>query len=453
VGGLRWQKFAGHLAEAGLGLDAITLDPDQLAARDPARLADLPGSTRVYGVRQPRLASERLEQGLLALWRRARAGGSKVATASSSGVPGTRPPGPRADSFSRQEILTAQVPGADFRRAYNAWQELSRVEKWAGAAAELAMTIFEPGVHRAVVSCGPPHPVHEGARLVARRTGLPLVVDLRDPWALVERLPAHIASPVWYRLAARAERQVVEDAALVVLNTEPACAAMRASHPAQAERMVAIMNGCDEEPIPGVARNERFLVAYAGSVYLDRDPRPLFQAARRLATELSLTPARFALEFMGNAQAYRGASLGQIAAEEGVGDYLRVHPPRSRGEALQFLAGASLLLSLPQDSEMAIPSKVFEYMQYDAGILALAEPDSATGVLLRDTTADCVSPRDIEGIARVLRTRYLAWRQGETPPALARDEQFTRRYQARRLLERLSPLLSPGPAPEPAWAR
>ncbi len=333
------------------------------------------------------------------------------------------------------------MTGSGLARAWHARQDLARIEAWARAAADIGAQILEPGVHRAIISCGPPHPVHEGARRLARGSGLPFIVDLRDPWALVERLPAHIASPYWYRRSARDERRVVADASLIVLNTESAQAAMQRSHPDRADRIRCVMNGCDEEVAVMAERTDRFLVAYAGSVYLDRDPRPLFRAARAVIEELGLTPAEFAIEFMGNARSYGGHTLGSIAGQEGVGEFVRVHAARPRAEALAFLAGASMLLSLPQDSEMAIPSKIFEYFQYDAFLLALAEHDSATERLLRGTTADTVSSRDIAGITRVLRERYLGWKRGERPQALAREERFTRRHQAGLLLAALAPLI------------
>jgi hypothetical protein len=442
VGALRWQKFARHLAGAGIGLDVITLDPSDLARRDDSRLADLPDGIRVFGVTQPSLPSERLERALLKMKRLLRKPAPAAAAIAQSDRGAGKPAGTAASpgSYSRSEIL-AGTPGWSLDRAYHARQDLERIRAWAHVAAALGSRILTPGLHQAVISCGPPHPVHEAARIVARAGHLPLVIDLRDPWALVERLPSHIASPAWYRRSARDERRIVRDAALVVLNTDPALRAMRSSHPADADRMVCVMNGCDDDLVPAPPRSSRFLVAYAGSVYLDRDPRPLFRAARQVATELGLTPAEFGLEFMGNVQAYGGRTLGAIAAEEGVGEFVRIHPTRPRADALAFLASASMLLSLPQDSEMAIPSKIFEYAQFNAWVLALAEPTSATAELLRGTAADTVSSRDIGGIANALRGRIEGWRRGERPEALARIDRLSRRYQAGVLLAALQPLI------------
>jgi hypothetical protein len=201
------------------------------------------------------------------------------------------------------------------------------------------------------------------------------------------------------------------------------------------------MNGCDDDPAPATSRKSRFIVAYAGSIYLDRDPRPLFQAARQAVTRLGASPDSFSIEFMGNAQSFGGRTLDAIAAEEGIGEFVRVHSARPRAEALEFMAGATVLLSLPQDSEMAIPSKIFEYFQFEAWILALAEPGSATDLLLRGTGSDTVSSRNVEGIAGAMVERFRAWERGERPPVLARETRFTRRYQAGLLFQALEPLL------------
>jgi hypothetical protein len=198
------------------------------------------------------------------------------------------------------------------------------------------------------------------------------------------------------------------------------------------------MNGCDEEPVPAPDRRQRFVEAYVGSIYLDRDPRPLFRAARTVVTELGLTPEQITIEFMGKAQRYGGKTLDMIAAEEGVGAYVRGHPARPRAEALTFLARASVLLSLPQDSEMAIQSKTVEYFQFEVWILALAEQNSATEQLLRGTGADTVSAHDIEGLTAVFRSRYQEWERNVRPAALSRDPRFARRNQATRLIHGLS---------------
>jgi hypothetical protein len=112
-----------------------------------------------------------------------------------------------------------------------------------------------------------------------------------------------------------------------------------------------------------------------------------------------------------------------------------------------------VLVSLPQDSHMAIPSKVFEYMRYEAWLLALAEPASATAALLRDTAADVVRPGDMDALADVLRRRYLDFREGRRPARIASDPRFSRRAQAERLFAAIDGVLEAAPHPLEAHAR
>jgi glycosyltransferase involved in cell wall biosynthesis len=431
VGALRWQKLARYAAERGWGLDVITLADADFEARDLNRLHDLPQGVRTYGVALPRLRVESLGD---ALWRASRRFGWLLSRAGNGAVPPVAAQGRRA-SLGRAEIRWWPREGRDIARAYFAWLGYVRAGRWARLAVRRALEIIEPGVHRAVISCGPPEMAYEAGRLVAQATTLPFIMDLRDPWSHLQRLPEAIASPVWLWFAARSERRAVAQAALIIANTEPLRNALRRAYPEAANRTIAVPNGYDEDSIPPQRHGCRFTIGYAGSIYLDRDPRALFRAVARVVTELGLKPGDCAIELMGSVATFNGVELETIAAEEGVEAYLRVRPAGTRAEALRFLSRAALLVILPQDSDMAIPAKLFDYMLFDAWVLALAERGSATEVLLRGSGADVVAPSAVDAIAQVLRRRYGEYARGERAVRLATHERYSRRAQARVLFE------------------
>ena len=450
VGALRWQKFARHVAERGWGLDVITLDPSSHLRTDQSRLEDLPPGTCVYGIRATELWISRMEDAAWRLLRRLRPrqaiperpAADTARAAASKGSASCRP-----TSLGRHELQWRFPTTREFLRAYYAGVDFARDAAWARRAAAVAMRVVKPGVHDAVITCGPPHMAnHEAGRLVSLETTLPLVVDMRDPWSLVQRLPEYVASPVWLQLAARAERCVVAHAALVVANTEPARLALRAAYPDASHRIITVTNGYDEEQVPPSRHNERFTIAYAGTIYLDRDPRLLFRAAARVVREFGLGPSRFGIDFIGNAASYGGVAVDELARQEGLEGFVTVGPPRPRREAMHFLADATVLVSLPQDSDMAIPSKIFEYMPFNAWLLALADRGSATELLLRDTDADVVAPDDVDGVARALRERYRQHAAGVRPTALAAIRRFSRRAQAELLLDALEECIRQRPS-------
>jgi hypothetical protein len=436
AGALRWEKLSHYAAEHGWAMDVVTLHPASLVSADATRLEGLPAGIRVYGIPDDRLWVERVEHGVWRGYRRIR---GVLGTHAIGGAPttlvGSRAVA-RADSLARSEIRwTLQGLPQGLRRAYSAWVDHSRQARWARAAADLGLRLSRLGTYEAVVSCGPPHIAHEGGRRAAMAMGVPHVMDLRDPWSLVQRLPESIASPVGLAIATRFERRTIARAALVVANTEPSRLALQERYPEARSRIITVMNGYDEDPVPRSRHGRRFTIAYAGTIYLDRDPRMLFRAAACVVRELALEPADFHIVFMGEAASFDGVPTDVIARKEGLDGFFGIRPPASRRETIEFLADATVLFSLPQDSDMAIPSKIFEYMRHDAWILAIAERDSAIERLLRGRDADVVAPRDLEGLTAVLRKRYLQYARGEHPRNLTIDPSCSRREQARKLFE------------------
>jgi glycosyltransferase involved in cell wall biosynthesis len=449
IGSLRWQKMSTYVGERGWGLDVVTVDPSCLQSADPSSLAELPTGTRVYGVRTSVPWIERVVGGAWKTYRRVRPYREHRTAAAAAVAAAPQRESAAVGSLGRAEIRWTWRSPREVVRTYHAWADYARSGGWSRDATALALRLIQPGVHGAVITSGPPHMAHEAGRLVSRATGLPCVMDMRDPWSLVERLPEDLASPAWLRLADRHEHRAVNQAALVSTNTEPLRLAMRDRYPKARDRIITVMNGCDVEPLPPPRHGRRFIIAYAGEIYLDRDPRLLFRAAARTIGELALEPADFGIEFIGRVDRFGSAFVSDIAREEGVERFVTLGPPRPRRAALEFLAGATMLVSLPQDSKMAIPAKIFEYLRFDAWVLALATHDSATGMLLRGSGADVVVPDDVDGLVRVLRERVLQYRNGIRPTRIARDGRFSRRAQAERLLDAIAACTNGAPpAPE-----
>ena len=96
------------------------------------------------------------------------------------------------------------------------------------------------------------------------------------------------------------------------------------------DRIVTIRNGSDETPLPSGSPATRFSIRFAGSIYLDRDPRLVFRAAAQVVRELGLTPDTFGFSFMGEVASFGGMSLQAIAREEGIEAFVEVMPPRPR---------------------------------------------------------------------------------------------------------------------------
>jgi glycosyltransferase involved in cell wall biosynthesis len=436
AGALRWEKMSDFAAERGWALDVITLDPAGQTEPDCRRLDRLPSGIRLYGVPTQRSWLDSFEDSAYKIFRRLRL--------TLDGTAASKPAGTQqsSDDLRVPALEDLHWPPRnlrDCRKSYDAWRDYDKHGRWARRAAQIAMKIVPTSGCDAVITCGPPHMAHEAGRLVSSATGLPLVVDMRDPWSLVQRLPESLASPVWRQLARRYEQPIIEQASLVVANTEPARIALAEQYPRARTQIITVTNGYDEEPLPGPSHRRCFLMVYAGTVYLDRNPSVLLKAAGRVVREIGLSPTQFSIVFIGAMDT--DLQVRDLATRENLTDFVRVEPPRPRQELFELLAGAAMLVSLSQDSDLAVPSKVFEYLRFHAWVLALADEGSATEMVLRGTGADIVAADDVDALTTVLRNRYQQFAAGVRPTPLASRTNLSRRTQASIFFDALEKVL------------
>lgn len=440
VGAQRWAHLAAYAVEHGWDIDVITIAISDIAKPDLQQAAALPPGICIHHVpwRRPlaEAATIRTWGALRAITGKRTPNAAEVA--SSARADEARPP-------AAPGLLPPAIKRAVGRakRTFNAWIATQHVLPWARDAGRMGRALGSRHVYAAVVTSGPPHGLHLAGRELAGRLGVPLVVDYRDLWALVERLPADYASPLWYHLARRQERRALAAASLVVTNTPVASSVMREAYPELAERIITVMNGSDGAT-PSPQFKDRFLIGFAGTIYLDRDPRLVFRAASRVVRERGLTPSEFGMRFIGNVERYNDTYLTTIAAEEGVSDYLEILPFQPRARAYELLAEAPVLLSLPQDSHAAIPAKVFEYTAFAAWMLVLAARGSATERLLRGSSAYVIEPTDVDGMFRTLLDVYDEFRAGGRPEPVGAYGKFERREQARILFDAIDACVSRG---------
>lgn len=329
--------------------------------------------------------------------------------------------------------------GHGWRRVFRSRAHFALADVLARRASAIGVELTAMTQYDVVLSSGPPHAAHEAAKTIAARARLPLVLDMRDPWSDESAMPDELRGAVWLRETRARERACVSAANLVVVTSQTHEELQVAKYPDVRGRIVTVMNGADSDPLPTGSPGNRFVIAFTGLIYLGRNPRPLFQAAARVARTTGASPNEFAVEFMGG-DACEGVPLTTIAREEGLGAHFRSHGLRPRREALELLSNATLMVSLPLRTEMTLPAKLFEYTRFDAWLLALADSDSATARLLADTDADVVPPDDVDAMEGAIARRFAEFRAGVRPIALNRDGRFDRATQSARLFDALEEL-------------
>lgn len=262
---------------------------------------------------------------------------------------------------------------------------------------------------RSLVRQAPPHCLYAtgspwsgllvGA-LLKRSTGIPLVLDFRDPW-VTNPYRAHF--PSWRkRVEQWLEGYTVRSADLVIANTRGLRDEFRARYTGPAApRFEAVYNSVDRRVAapPAAARpGARIRLAHAGFFYGPRDPLSFLRAvARRRYSAASGLPDDLAVDLIGAVELEY--SLENLLSELRIDDIVTLHGPVPHAHCDAMLRSADAYLLLQPGTKTQLPSKLFEYVTFGKPILTLAEPGGETyrfaAEELTSLVADCADEEDI----------------------------------------------------------
>ncbi len=236
-----------------------------------------------------------------------------------------------------------------------------------------------------VVNADPFEALLVGAR-VARRSGLPLVLDLRDPWSVCElRRKARLAPFRW--LVDRLERGAVETASAVVLNTEMALADYRAHYPdLPPDRFSMIRNHFDAELIGGgvVPEFERRTLLFLGNLRPFVEGDPLLHMLAELAARGWSDSLQLVITGECPESVWRKARALGVQSMVVKRDFV---PYQETGTTMR---GADVLVFFGYRTQQRIPAKFYEYLSSSRPILALADHDELARLLAQVPNARMV---------------------------------------------------------------
>lgn len=271
-------------------------------------------------------------------------------------------------------------------------------------------------------------------RQVAKRTGLPLVLDLRDPWTL-NFLQANRAW--WVQWAERRlEESLFRAADRVTLTCAQAAAAYANRYPdLPPGRIHTIYNSFDPafRPKPGERIGPMKLVHF-GNCYGPRRLAPVLMAIAQLQEARLLSAEEIRILHLGRPLQEDLELARQLQLEE----IYSVRPFVPYEEGLGILAQADLLVLLAYGQEtLFIPAKFFDYLLAGRAILCLSEPSELTELVERTGSGVCARPGDVDAVARIIAQALRARSDGTefTSPNLREIEAFSAPATARQLAE------------------
>lgn len=368
--------------------------------------------------------------------------------------------------------LVARTDGARIRRARKrageSWTDSLEREARAAIAAERPDVIL--------VTLSPFEHARAGFALRGE-FGIPVVLDLRDPWAL-DGWHTYRHHFEWRR-ARDTMRDALEAADGVIMNVPHARVAAETLAPRRGKHPYGVVtNGWEEADFAtesDVPKGQKFRIRFAGSFVCrfmrersllrriraalrgrgeaidERGRSPLFllEAIRSLREDplLGDIGQDFVLEIAGA----REPETKLIIAETGSEAYVRQLGYLPHSESARFISEADALLlpmhGLPVGARARmVPGKLYEYFGTGRPILGLCPEGDARDWISRDPRSRVADPVDPDDIAAKLCEMHALWRRGEMVhsrrAAWTRD--FTRRAQAEHLVAYLASVTGRG---------
>jgi glycosyltransferase involved in cell wall biosynthesis len=305
----------------------------------------------------------------------------------------------------------------DGLRALSDWMLLpDSYVGWARRARSAAAARLARGDVSVVLSSSPPDSVHLAALPLARRFGLPWVVDFRDPW-----IGLHFRRPpsAWHASRQRGlERRVLSGADLVLAASRTHAEDLEADAAARPRRVVHLPNGYEPEAGgTAPARDpDHFTLVFTGTISLMPDAEVLLEALHQLLARRPEARRRIRARLAGpydTGYEDRALALGLKGIVEFTGPVAH-----ARSRELQRAADL-LLLWKPRGYRTMVPGKTYEYLDAGRPLLALLEPGDEAERLVRRAGGTCLLPGDREGLAAEIERRYLAWKEGGAATAQA----------------------------------
>lgn len=266
-----------------------------------------------------------------------------------------------------------------------------------------------------------------GAYHLSKLSDLPLVLDLRDYWTLLNDY--EMQRFAWQNALSRHwEKKLYRHASLIAAATqgikEDLCAAFGAD---LAQKCITVYNGWDEEDfidLPEPVKEEGFVLAYFGNIYARRSLAKFYAAVAQLRED-GFLPPNTKIKLYGNF--FREAM--QEATESQVNDLIEFIPQLDHRKAVMAMRNSQVLLLTLNSSgpRGTLSSKIFEYLRCQNPILAMVPAHNEAAQMLRQCGHDYIcameSKDSIYHCLKRLIQEYDPKRRYQVPEGLQRERQ------------------------------
>jgi glycosyltransferase involved in cell wall biosynthesis len=388
----RVAKFCKYLPAFGWEPIVLTVENGNFPARDESLMSEVSDIEKVYRARsiEPHVFYECLARMVKPF---ARSRHEKKSSAAPKG------PG-RIHRLGELIRLNLFVPDARI-----GWRRNARCR---------GLEVIEQEQPDLIFSSSPPYTPHLIASDLKQATGLPWVVDFRDPWLENHAYNTAPRLGVIKRWNRRLETGVLQKADHV-LAANPGIKrfAMNKLPEQEHGKFEVITNGYDVEDMrPSIRSLPRFTVSYYGTVYPDGFPVALFEGMRELVDADPVFAKDFHFRIIGGI----APNVRAVVEEVLPADNLTVSSYIPHSDMIDQLYEAQALVVVLNDfpnNHVYAPGKIYEYLPSGNPILGIGPANGDAAALLADTGAGIMlGYSDKAGMKQFMLDQYAKWKAG-----------------------------------------
>lgn len=303
---------------------------------------------------------------------------------------------------------------------------------WFGPAVNRAREILAGNKIDIIFSTSPEATDHVIARAIARESGLPWVMDFRDPWT----------TSLYATKRPNRARIKEEKLELSCLEESSAISVVQSRYrdeylekypslKGHEGKFHILPNGFDPGDFDGIQprKFDRWTVVYTGSISYPRDPEPFFKGWKKACEKSVAFRDGAACFFMGEFD----TRFHELAPKY-IMDNLKIEGFQTRDAVYSSQLGAGSLLLI---AEGYVTGKAYEYLASGRPVLAITEGEDLIELIDRSHAGVCLTPDDPEKIADALIRQFNSRDQ-----AFDRDTDFLKQYDRRRITGELAKLFN-----------
>jgi len=309
---------------------------------------------------------------------------------------------------------------------------------WINDAVRKCVQLTESESISALFATAPPYSNLIVAQRVKAKTGLPVIMDLRDDW-----LDSHLISyPTrWhYNKMKRLESDTLKTSDHITVVNSYYKSKIKDRLGKNSPAITVIPNGFDRETFAShnsAGKDNEFVILYSGLFYGSRKPDWFLKSVKKVIEKHDDFSKHVQLWFQGGLNQSHWKTINDLGLRGCVTDfgYLEHH-----NAVANVMKADVLFLTLGDRKhiEAVTPGKVFEYMGSLKPILAYIPTGVTHSLLNKYGAASCVGITDVDAGADAILKLYEQWKTNNLPTG---SFEFIQSFDRLNLTEQLSGVL------------